>query len=260
MRLRTQPKVAVASALSVFALYGGWQSLTPDCGPNTGKSFREEFTHMTSTSEYCGESRFNCEVRLPHWQKPIVVAVYSEEIEASAVDLIRSITFRALAEISEVSSIGVVDDPQLETNVLVFIMNDQMANRLSQPDAASVRFQPGSINRRAYDDQSCSGQFWASSLAEIDENQHQTILGGVIFVHHSLKNMNLESCIYEEIAGVVGLSNDPKGQPSLFSGGNYEVVDGQFKYSARTLLMFEAIYQIASGAFADIDGFCNSQY
>lgn len=259
MGTRIQPAIVFVSALLVCGIFAGWTYKSRDCGPNAGMNFREDFSHMTSTVEHCGAGSFNCDARLPHWQKPIVVSIYSEGIEDSQIDLVQAITFRALGEIREVSSIKIVHESQMEPNFFVFIMNDLMADRLSLPDASSLRFQPGSFHRRAYDDQSCSGLMGLSRLSEIEPGGYQTILASAIFVHHSLEGTDLESCIYEEVAGGVGLSNDPEGQPSLFTEGNYEIVDGQFRYSQRLLLMFQAIYQIASGEYADIDDFCDAQ-
>jgi hypothetical protein len=196
---------------------------------------------------------------LPHWQKPIVVSIYSEGIEDSQIDLVQTITFRALGEIREVSSIRIVHESQLEPNFSVFIMNDLMAERLSLPDASSLDFRVGSLHRRAYDDHSCSARAWSTRLSEIEPGEYQTIQASAIFVHYSLEGADLESCIYEEVAGVVGLSNDPEGQPSLFSRGNYDIIDGQFRYSQRLLLMFQAIYQIAAGEYDDINAFCDAQ-
>lgn len=259
MRPRKKPVVVAVSALLVWGIYAGWTYQTHDCGPNSGKNFREDFSYMTSTIEHCGAGRFNCDARLPHWQQPIVVSIYSEGIEDSQIDLVQSITFRALGEIREVSSIKIVHKSQMEPNFFVYITNDLMAERLSLPDASTLRFQPGSFHRRAYDDQSCSGLLGMSHLSEIEPDEYQTILASGIFVHHSLEGADLESCIYEEVAGVVGLSNDPEGQPSLFSRGNYDIVDGQFRYSQRLLLMFQAIYQVSSGEHHDINAFCEAQ-
>jgi hypothetical protein len=259
MAPRNKPIIVVVSALLICGIYAGWTYLGRDCGPNAGTNFREDFSYMTSTVEHCGAGRFNCDARLPHWQQPIVVSIYSEEIEDSQIDLVQTITFRALGEIREVSSIKIVHETQMEPNFFVYIMNDLMAERLSLPDASSLDFRVGSLHRRAYDDRSCSARLWSTRLSELGPDEYQTSEASAIFVHHSLEGAELESCIYEEVAGVVGLSNDPEGQPSLFSTGNYDIVDGQFRYSQRLLLMFRAIYRIAAGEYDDINAFCDAQ-
>lgn len=236
-----------------------WLSSPYGCGPSIDQNFRTDFRYMTSTAEYCDWGQFNCEVTLPHWQKPIVVSILSIDSELADAERIRYITLRALGEIREVTPIQIVHESELEPNFMVFVMNDQMLARLSQNDVSSVDFSEGSLHRQAYNNQSCSARSWVTPLSEISSNEYQVALAGAIFVHHSLEGTDLESCIYEEIAGGVGLSNDPEGQPSLFTQGNYEIVDGQFRYSQRLLLMFQAIYQIASGEYADIDDFCDAQ-
>jgi hypothetical protein len=233
---------------------------SPDvCSQAFGQDFHSDFRHMTSTAEHCSGNQFNCEARLPHWEKPIVVNVLNANAEPSKVEQIRSITFRALAEISKYAPIQVANETDLEPNFMVFIMNEKMLDYLSKRGASSLDFTENSLHRRAYNDQSCSARLWMSRLSEIPSSEYQVAEAGAIFIHHRLQGLELQSCIYEEIAGILGLSNDPEGQPSLFSRGNYEISNGQFTYSRKILVMFQAIYEIASGNFADIDSFCKDQ-
>lgn len=259
--MKINPKtIAFGASIAVsIALITARVNAPYDCGSSAGQNFRSDFSYMTSTAEHCDGKQFNCEARMPHWRKPIVVSVISTEVELADIEQVRYLTLRALGEIREVAPIQIVHEAELEPNFMVFLMNDQMLARLSQNDVSSLNFSEGSLHRRAYNNQSCSARLWSTRLSEISENEYQVAEAGAIFVHHSLEGLELQSCIYEEVAGVVGLSNDPVGQPSLFTGGNYEIVDRQFRYSQRLLLMFQAIYQIASDEYADIDGFCDAQ-
>ena len=69
----------------------------------------------------------------------------------------------------------------------------------------------------AYYDKSCSSRFWAARLSDIEPGEYQSAKSSAIFIHHSLEGADFESCIYAEVAGVVGLSTDPERQTCLFS-------------------------------------------
>ena len=90
MEPKKQPKIVIVLVILVCGIFAGWTYLRRDCGPNAGTNFREDFSYMTSTVEHCGAGRFNCDARLPHWQKPIVVSIYSEGIEDSQIDLVQA--------------------------------------------------------------------------------------------------------------------------------------------------------------------------
>ena len=93
-------------------------------------------------------------------------------------------------------------------------------------------------------------------LSELQPNQSQTVSAAAIFVHQDKKGIELQHCIYEEVAGAVGLTNDPEGQASLLTPKNYVIEDGQFRYSDRVLLMFDALYKIAFREYPDVKSFC----
>lgn len=254
---QTRKKITqlILGSLCIYAVYS-WNSNISDCGPDTGADFQKEFTYITSTSERCGESKANCEARFPHWKKPIVVNVESIGVSVDKIDEVCSITLRALGEIREVTPIKIVHESQMEQNLIVFIMNDQMLDRLTQPDATALDFRPGSLHRMAYDDQSCTFRLWATPLSKLQPNQSQTVSAAAIFVHQDKKGIELQHCIYEEVAGAVGLTNDPEGQATLLTPKNYVIKDGQFRYSDRILLMFDALYKIAFREYPDIKLFC----
>ncbi|MDG1457856.1 MAG: hypothetical protein P8Q92_08220 [Pseudoprimorskyibacter sp.] len=69
----------------------------------------------------------------------------------------------------------------------------------------------------AYYDRSCFARFWAARLSDTGPGDYQSAESSAIFIHHSLEGADFESCIYAEVAGVLGLSTDPKRQTCLFS-------------------------------------------
>lgn len=250
--------------LSVAGMLLGAQGipLTPkaQCGQGTGAGFREDFTHMTTTIEYCPTDGADCKMQMPHWNKPISVRFFADGADQNKISEVQAITLRSLSEISKVTPIEYKHDLNEESNFNVFIMNEAVLERFLQSEQNPVNFQPGTFHRAMYDAQSCSAMLWASRLEDIRPGEYQSIYLVAIFVHHSLEGFELESCIYEEVAGAVGLTNDPRGQASLFSDGGYKIANGQFSYSLQILRMFSAIYGITSGKYTDIDDYCNSQY
>ncbi len=248
--------LAIAAVLFAWSL---WFKTSYHCGPNAGRNFRKDFIYMTSEGEYCGANRPNCEIRLPHWEQPIIVNVYSASIEQEKIDQIRNLTYRALEDISEVAPIKILRDSKLDPNLIVFVMNEEMVARLDEPDARSVGFNKGSFHRKMYDIKGCSARTFLEKLEDVPSGEFQEIFLATIFVHYSREGFDLEYCIYEELAGAAGLANDPEGYPSLFSKGDYEIVDEKFRYSQRILLMLQAIYEIVEGNFSDIGEFCRAR-
>jgi hypothetical protein len=230
------------------------------CGQGTGAGFREDFIHMTTTIEHCPTAGADCKMQMPQWNKPISVRFFADGSDQSKISEVQAITLRSLSEVSRVTQIEYRHDLNAEPNFNVFIMNEAILERFLQSEQNPVNFQPGTYHRAMYDAQSCSGMLWASRLEDMRPGEYQSIYLVAIFVHHSLEGFELESCIYEEVAGAVGLTNDPRGQASLFSDGGYKIVNGQFSYSLQILRMFSAIYEITSGKYTDINDYCNSQY
>ena len=258
-KTRNKIKITILLITLPLLVYCLYVNTRVDCGPNASRNFREDFTYMTSQAEYCGANRDNCEIRLPHWEKPIVVQVNSASIEKEKIIQIQNLTYRALENISEVTPIKILRDPKLEPNLFVFVMNEKMVTRLNEPDARNIGLYKGLFHQKMYDIKGCSAHMFLEKLEDIASDEFQEVFAAIIFVHHSREGFDLEYCIYEELAAVVGLENDPEGYPSLFSKGDYEIVDEKIRYSKRILLMFQAIYEIVEGKFTDIDAYCQAR-
>lgn len=260
--MKTPNRIAViglAAALVLAAFADFVSGSSEKCGVWAGDDFRKEFDHMTSTAEQCGSGEFNCSVNLPHWETRINVTYLSDGIKQEKVGTIRSVTRRALEEIEKETAVIAQEDSAISPNFLVFIMNDAMAKRLAQPDAKDIGFEAGSLQKMAYDRGKCSGLSWITPQGGAPRDQYQVIQAAAIFVYSDLEGEELEACVYEEIAGVTGIPNDPIASPSLFSNTENYTYDGIFRYSERLLLVFKAVYKIAAGEYKDIDEFCAAE-
>lgn len=240
-----------------FLVLLGLATQSYDCGDDGGKDFQIEFNFMTSTSEECPGNLSNCEARLPHWDQKIVLGIVTENFPEEKKDQILKVVTRALSEISEATGLLFEHGDTSAANFFVFILNEDLARILDRPDAAAVGFYGSTLIKHSYERGGCSGRLGIANSAEnLQPDEFEEIIGAAIFVHGALDGFALQSCVYEEVAGVVGLPNDPPGQPSLFSNGNYEFDQNRFSYSARTLRMLQAVYAITTGKNDDIMDFC----
>ena len=182
--------------------------------------------------------------------------VLSYDVPDNKSALVKSIAFRALSEFSQITKVEVSEATTERPNFIIMIMNDTLVAELRQPEYEILGFTEGSNLKRAYNDRSCSGTYFAAPISELRADEAQEIILAAIQVHHSLKGEELQLCIYEEVAAVIGLSNDPPSLPSLFSEGNFNNSFGTISYGDKVLLMFQALYEITAGSFDDIQAFC----
>ncbi len=200
----------------------------------------------------------NCPIRPFFWQKPIVYQLISSGTDPETVSRIEQITIDALEDISEVTPITFSKYESIEPNFFIYVMSPEVVEYLDQPKTKSIGYYGDTLAKNMYRQDSCSGRIYYSDTPYTPNKKYQEIGAAAAFIYSDLAGLDLESCIYEEVAGIVGLANDPEGLPSLFSNGDFEVADGKFKYAQRTLAMFTAIYEIAAGKFKNIEEFCEA--
>ncbi|ETX13319.1 hypothetical protein OCH239_10780 [Roseivivax halodurans JCM 10272] len=75
---------------------------------------------------------------------------------------------------------------------------------------------------------------------------------GVVFLNDQLTGEDRAQCLWEEMAVVFGLRNDPPEQASLFDGENFRDGEDGFGYSKETEAMLAAIYEMARRETGDI--------
>jgi hypothetical protein len=232
--------------------------LTGNCARLADAEFESDFTYMTSTSEGCNNQRYACSLNLPTWRQEIVLDSLQVGVDRGRQDHLELVE-RALTEISSLADLSWKRQDDNPGNFIVAIMDRETIDFLDQPEFSNIGYFGNSIPKAAIEDGTCAFSLLGPKNRYSSAEKRDIIEGAVIFVSPELAGIDLEKCIYEEVAGAVGLVGDPEGDASLFSNGGYEIGEVGFTYSDRTLLLVEALYKISSGGVTDIDQFCASK-
>lgn len=216
------------------------------CAIVTASEFWEKFDYMTTTAENCPDG---CHFEMTYWKEPIRAHVLAPIDDPSLGDEVSNILLRAIDQISAFSRLDaqVVDvSTTSETpNLYVFLLHEELVNYWSQNGFFGLDPSGFQLHRNAYEHGSCSGAGFFDSSEGVAE-----IKIGMVFAPFDQTGRDLEKCIFEEFVNVLGLVGDPRGQASLFDQENYRIVDDEFYFSMETLVMLDALYEIASGGVA----------
>jgi len=193
---------------------------------------------------------------MTYWKEPIRTLVLAPLDNPNLEVDVTQVLQRAIDQISHSTSIDVqivdagetVDSP----NLYVFLLHDELVHAWSQQGFAGLDPSGFELHRNAYEIRSCSG----TGFFEPSEGVSEIELG-LVFAPFDLTGRELEKCIFEEFVNLLGLLGDPRGQASLFDLGNYRVKDGEFYYSLETLVMLDALYEIASGRVSGTEEYTN---
>ncbi|MEM9433750.1 MAG: DUF2927 domain-containing protein [Pseudomonadota bacterium] len=219
--------------------------------------FEQDFEYMTTTAEDCTDRANGCTTNLSYWAAPINLQFVSEDADSAKFRSIVEITLEAFAEIQTVSPIVVSPFPSEESNYFIYAMNEDMLRVLVGDPDDIFGFKQGSLHRMSYESQGCSARvFFANEDVGNGQVNYSKIEFATVFIHEAREGFELQSCIFEEVAGSVGLLNDPEGSPSLFSEGGYTWDGTSFSYSKRTLSWIEAIYAITGGKVENVQEYC----
>jgi hypothetical protein len=222
------------------------------CHAARAPHFNEAFTFMRGGGESCAHE--SCNTQGATLGDRVFMEISQDSPKKS--DL-RSMVEQFSADAAEIISdtLGIsflATFEEADTFIFFLVVSPRLIEMIGSGEMQEIdAHQFNSFIRPALSLRKCAG-----IVTHVSENGIRRIKRALIFVPDTLEaEKEVRSCVFEEIMNASGLLRDPPGSASLFDNSNYSEVDGSITYSDATLAMLYLHYELARGAYDDLEDF-----